>query len=1320
MADFARTPEGPLDALGLEVPFSSELESGEEEQFTSGFAALDETPFAGEGEFTLGEQEELEPFATSDSTRIAAESSGEMGEVLTLRRGSSGTAVAKLQLSLGRLGFRISADGKFGPNTERAVLEIQRRAGVAADGVVDARTFSAIDAAVASRGAPAGRQAASASPNISSGTGRLIVDRHPLLASHRGTHPDLILKWSGLDSTAGEVDIVVHFHGYSGHLGAMRLDRHKEAISGLDFADPAGSSTPRRERPTIAILPRGNFAGQPRAGRQDRYDFPALVGPGALRALIDDSLGRVGTATGRQLSPGRLILTAHSGGGAPVMAILGHMDPDEVQILDGMYQPGTNLIRWAQRRVAAEIASPAAIPPAARIVFNPASGTRKHSEQAARDLCRILADAGAVRLQSRFRVDRTAVAHNDIPRRFGWLLLADAGADLPGAKTLACPAAATGEAEWENEAMGPASLREESQMESALTGEERHEEGFEPQAEWQSQEDLAWLDYEGAAVLAEEMDMPAAERESPAGEEPEALWPEAHLSGDEAFDESAYEQASLSEAFDAGNAEGAGSAQFEEEETEEEAEESESARAGRFDELEDERDAEWEASEATLEMEEETGLAGSGFTPAEQKAVEITSTFETGKRGGFFGLTGNFDGQGLSFGLVNWTIGTGSLQPLLRVFASSHKDRWNAIFGADAARFLAILSIKAKDAVKQQHRFAVEEMNRTWVEKGKRKWAVREPWAGYFLRLSEDTEFRKIQIRYVRDLLSRGEYFCRYFKLTSEAAFAFMFDAVSSHGKWWLTKKFAGQEKRRLLLEARLAALASTYGAGKVPEGDVLLEIADVLAATSAPRWAHNVRQRKRWFVTGEHPRAKELHGLTPRLDLPYSSAAGTGGTPNPVPGSGAPPPAPAPIAPGAAPPPPPVPATSANELGAAIARVAEEEYRRWHPKSGPIRETDAVAVPILQRYYREALGRNVTPAQLQDPAWQKAHPWSAVFVSWVMRTAGAGDRFAYSAAHQTYIARARQNRLLQRTDTPFWAYRATEVAPQVGDVICKIRENSGATYDNIGDGQSRSTHGDIVTEVHPGWLRVIGGNVNQNVDTRPQPIRTLPDGRLALDGKQSVYFAVVRCRGAAPGLAPAPGPKPAAQPPGPAQAGSPAAPGTPAPVPGKALSAKDFVAAYGPAAKSSAASSGVPALVTLGQAALESGWGKSAPRFNFFGIKAKASDPEASRQLLRTREVLAHANRKFPEIISITKRPDGKYDYVVRDWFRAYPDATAGFLAHGEFLARNKRYAKAFAVADDPYAFATEVAKAGYATAPNYAQALTAVMRKIEAAGGR
>jgi len=1196
--------------------------------------------------------------------------------------------------------------------------------------------------------------------------GRLVVEHHPLLRRHRGTAPDLILRWNDLGESSA-VDVVVHFHGYSGRRAAMRIDRDKEPASGLDFADPKGSAAGGRTRPTIGILPRGNyFGGKSGMG----YDFPALVRPGALQALIDDALVRAGSKVGRTLRMERLIVTGHSGGGAPIGAVLAHMDPDEAHIFDGTYNPRTNIVRWAKARIARELSSPGSPPSALRVLYRPGTQTAAQAEAIAREVCAALS-AAPTSLRRQFRVDGTPVAHNDIPARFGWRLLADPGADLPGAKTRPCAGASAEETGMYEDPeaspywQGAPNEREASDQEAIPTSESLGFYDEEPSGEHAEDEGLAWLDMEGE----------------------EGEWNEAPYGEDEEV------------------------AEGEEE-------------SGRFDELDNESDAEWrsegfedetvvlgverEDETVVLGVEREVSLASSGLTPAERKAVEITSTLETGRRGGFYGLSGNFDGQGLSFGLVNWTIGTGSLQPLLRDLAKENPQRWNAVFGPDAARFLAVITPTGSAAEKEQHRFAIEQMNSSTLRNGKRVWAIREPWVAYFKRLSEDEAFRAIQIRYVRTLLARAEYFCRYFGLKSEAAFCFMFDAVSSHGKWWLTKKFGGKQKRRLLLREKLQALAQQHGEGHVPDKDVLLAIADVLGATSAPRWADKVRRRKRWFVTGEHPRAKELRGLEPRLDEPYSistsgeageefepphygdegegedmesrmtaleglleaeAGAGTGlaervkgvaafvlgptlqrgstgsavatlqrclaqlGYPvtadgNFGPGtdravcafqskSGIPPdgvvgprtkaaiaaavgagtqPSPAPM-------PSPMPSTAG--LGESIARVAEQEYRRWHA-SGKLQETDPAATPILQQYYREGVNRNVTAAELQSRPWQQGHPWSAVFVSWVMRTAGAGSSFRYSAAHQSYIAASRRNRLDGVASNPFWAYRATEVAPQVGDLICASRQDSGATYDNIADPKARATHCDIVTEVRPGSLRVIGGNVNQNVDAKP--IRTLPDGRLALDGKQSRFFAVIRCRG--PVGAPAPQPQP--QPPRPEPVPTPAPSGQ-QPTPAQ------FVATFATSARASQAAHGVPALVTLGQAALESGWGKHAPRFNFFGIKAKATDPESSRQLLRTREVLSRRNGKFPEVISITPRPDGKFEYVVRDWFRAYPDAATAFNAHGEFLVRNKRYAKAFLVAHDPYAFAAEVARAGYATDPSYERVLRGVMQKIEAMGG-
>ncbi|MBL0017814.1 MAG: glucosaminidase domain-containing protein [Bacteroidetes bacterium] len=145
------------------------------------------------------------------------------------------------------------------------------------------------------------------------------------------------------------------------------------------------------------------------------------------------------------------------------------------------------------------------------------------------------------------------------------------------------------------------------------------------------------------------------------------------------------------------------------------------------------------------------------------------------------------------------------------------------------------------------------------------------------------------------------------------------------------------------------------------------------------------------------------------------------------------------------------------------------------------------------------------------------------------------------------------------------------------------------------------------------------------------------------------------------------------------------------------------FVAKYAASAAALEAKDGIPALFTLGQGALESGWGEKAIGNALFGIKAGASW-EGKKQLVTTTEYFKDDKQghRFPEVISITKVEDGKYKYKVKDWFRDYETVEAGLADHSRFLITNKRYAGAFNTTT-PEAFAQAVAAAGYATASNY-----------------
>lgn len=114
--------------------------------------------------------------------------------------------------------------------------------------------------------------------------------------------------------------------------------------------------------------------------------------------------------------------------------------------------------------------------------------------------------------------------------------------------------------------------------------------------------------------------------------------------------------------------------------------------------------------------------------------------------------------------------------------------------------------------------------------------------------------------------------------------------------------------------------------------------------------------------------------------------------------------------------------------------------------------------------------------------------PWSAAFISWVMKTSGAGSNFRYSTQHSVYISQAIRDHL-NNNNVGFWGWRLNELKPAVGDLVCWARED-GVDFDHQKSG-NYAGHCDIVVAVEANEILVIGGNVGDSVTRRP----------LALDG---------------------------------------------------------------------------------------------------------------------------------------------------------------------------------------------------------------------------
>ncbi|MCF2146268.1 M15 family metallopeptidase [Desmonostoc muscorum LEGE 12446] len=275
--------------------------------------------------------------------------------------------------------------------------------------------------------------------------GRDELTNVPLLTGHRGTPPDLILRWNEMTVRPTSIDVVVHLHGYSSDRLRMVISRTKEPNSGFVNPSNPGDLSLGRHRPTLAILPRGNYFG---GASGNGYNFPALITPTGLTELIEFSLQHFARGFGLgNLQVGRLIITAHSGGGAPLMQILLHNDPHEVHVFDALYQDAHNLIRWAQNRIRRDqtvLETPMSQDAqqymqqqggALRVFYKASTPTESYSLTVHQALMAALPNAPspAALLSNWYRVQKTTIAHGDIPRRYGFQLLGNAAALLPDA-----------------------------------------------------------------------------------------------------------------------------------------------------------------------------------------------------------------------------------------------------------------------------------------------------------------------------------------------------------------------------------------------------------------------------------------------------------------------------------------------------------------------------------------------------------------------------------------------------------------------------------------------------------------------------------------------------------------------------------------------------------------------------------------------------------------------------------------------------------------------------------------------------------------------
>ena len=141
------------------------------------------------------------------------------------------------------------------------------------------------------------------------------------------------------------------------------------------------------------------------------------------------------------------------------------------------------------------------------------------------------------------------------------------------------------------------------------------------------------------------------------------------------------------------------------------------------------------------------------------------------------------------------------------------------------------------------------------------------------------------------------------------------------------------------------------------------------------------------------------------------------------------------------------------------------------------------------------------------------------------------------------------------------------------------------------------------------------------------------------------------------------------------------------------------FVRRMWPHAQDAARQLGVTPEVLIAQAAHETAWGKSVPRFadgrtsyNLFGIKANRGWQG---------ERVVNSTLEFVNGVPVRQR----------DGFRAYRSYSESFSDYVNFIQVNPRYQDALTQVKDGAAYLRALQQAGYATDPNYAKKIQGLM---------
>lgn len=230
------------------------------------------------------------------------------------------------------------------------------------------------------------------------------------------------------------------------------------------------------------------------------------------------------------------------------------------------------------------------------------------------------------------------------------------------------------------------------------------------------------------------------------------------------------------------------------------------------------------APSGVCEFERWTTVTQRPVPPAGTRAIQLTSAFEAH---GYTKVAGDFDGAGLTWGLIGFTLKFGMVQAILKEIYANHRELFERAFGELGRRMEKL----AREPLDKQMAFAGE------ISVPPRKTSVSALWQQGFEALGSFPEVQAIQLRMAEEKYLRPA-IATYTSLglQSELGLALCFDIHVQNGG-------IGPSARK--------AIAAEIAGRKLAESTVRKIIAAKVADSANPRFRDDVLSRKMTLATG-------------------------------------------------------------------------------------------------------------------------------------------------------------------------------------------------------------------------------------------------------------------------------------------------------------------------------------------------------------------------------------------------------------------------------------------------------------------------------------